>query len=238
MLRRWLASHLTPLVWKLAPRRRAAAMREYALIEKDSGCQLLDALDLVEDPGIRAELFQQVLEEFHHADLFEGACRALADAPVGTPVITRDSLLAPDAGPADLLDLTAYVHVGEAAVDLDFAEYARAPLDREISRAFARARADEHQHVEDSRRLLARFDGGVPGRAARALLKARLLRGWRSYLRTMRAVGELPLAALLAALYAAAGPLMRGASRRRLELGRDEQLELFRAQWRRVGGAA
>lgn len=238
VLRGWLARHLTPLVWRLSPRRRAQAMREYALIEKDSGCQILDALDLVPDPATRAELFQQVLEEFHHADLFEGACRELSDSPVGTPVVTRDALVAPGAGPEALLDLVAYVHVGEAAVDEDFGDYARAPLDREIARAFARARADEHHHVADSARLLARFDGGDPSKARWALLKARLLRGWRSYVQAMRVVGELPLAVLLAALYAVAGPLMRGASRRRLELGRDAQLEIFRAQWRRAGGRA
>lgn len=237
MVRRWLARHLTPLVWKLAPRRRARAMREYSLIEKDSGCQILDALGLVADPKTRAELFQQVLEEFHHADLFENACRELADAPVGTPVVTRDSLLAPGAGPEALLDLVAYVHVGEAAVDEDFGEYAGAPIDREIARAFARARADERQHVADSYRLLGRFDGGKPGRARWALFKARALRAWRTYVRAMRAIGEVPLAAVLTALYAAAGPLMRGSSRRRLELGRAEQLEIFRAQWRRSGGA-
>lgn len=238
MLRGWLARHVTPLIWKLAPRRRAQAMREYSLIEKDSGCQILDALSLVPDPKTRAELFQQVLEEFHHADLFENACRELADSPVGTPVITRDALVKPGAGPGDLLDLVAYVHVGEAAVDEDFGEYAGAPIDREIARAFARARADEHQHVADSRRLLDRFDGGEPRRASWALLKARLLRAWRLYVRAARAIGEIPLAAVLTVLYAVAGPLMRGASRRRLELARAEQLEIFRAQWRRAGGAA
>lgn len=238
MLRRWLARHLTPLIWKFAPRRRAQAMREYSLIEKDSGCQILDALGLVEDSKIRAELFQQVLEEFHHADLFEGACRELADAPVGTPVVTRDSLVKPGAGPEALLDLVAYVHIGEAAVDLDFGEYAGAPIDREIARAFARARADEHQHVADSLRLLGRFDGGEPRRARWALFKARAIRAWRTYVRAMRVVGEVPLAVVLTALYAAAGPLMRGSSRRRLDLGRAEQLEIFRAQWRRAGGGA
>ena len=210
-------------------------MREYSLIEKDSGCQILDALGLVRDPATRAELFQQVLEEFHHADLFEDACRKHSDAPVGTPVVTREALVAPDAGPEALLDLVAYVHVGEAAVDQDFGEYARAPLDKDIAGAFARARADERHHVADSRRLLGRFDGGAPGRAERALLKARALRAWRAYVRALRTIGELPLAALLTLLYAVFGPLMRGSSRRRLELGRAEQFEIFLEQWRRGG---
>lgn len=211
-------------------------MREYSLIEKDSGCQILDALDIVHDPATRAELFQQVLEEFHHADLFEGACRELSDSPVGTPVVTRDALVKPGAGPEDLLDLVAYVHVGEAAVDEDFGVYARAPLDKEIARAFARARADEHQHVADSARLLGRFDGGVAGRARWALFKARSLRAWRTYVRAMRVVGEFPLALLLSALYAVSGPLLRATSLRRLELNRDAQLEILRGQWRRAEG--
>ncbi|MBI3552412.1 MAG: hypothetical protein HY077_07825 [Elusimicrobia bacterium] len=139
MVRRWLARYVTPLAWKWAPLRRAQAMREYSLIEKDSGCQILDALELVHEPAVRAQLFQQVLEEFHHSDLFEDVCRELSDKPIGTPVVTRDALVGRDPGPDALLDLIAYVHVGEAAVNVDFAAYAKAPIDPVIAKAFARA---------------------------------------------------------------------------------------------------
>lgn len=230
MIRRWIAQRLTPLVWRLFPARQAAAMREYSLIEKDSGCQILDALPLVKDDAVRAKLFQQVLEEFHHADLFESACREVSDAPVGTPVITRDPLLPEDADAGALLDLVAYVHVGEAAVDQDFHAYADAPLAPPIARAFALARADERHHVGDSRRMLEPL--GDARAVSRALLRARLLRGWRAYVKAMRGAGEVPLALLLGALYALSGWL-RGVSRTRLELPASEQLEILREQWRR-----
>ncbi|MDE2490385.1 MAG: hypothetical protein KGM24_06025 [Elusimicrobia bacterium] len=232
MLRRWLARRVTPLIWKLSPRREAAAMREYGIIEKDSGCQILDALDLVAEPAARAQLFQQVLEEFHHADLFEGACRELSSAPVPTPIVTRDALVGENPGPSALLDLIAYVHVGEAAVDLDFQAYATAPLKAPIARAFALARADEHHHVADSRRMLEPFAAGRS--LSRVLWKARLLRGWRAYLKAMRGVGQVPLGALLSVLYVLAAPL-RGASRRRLEMPPERQLEILREQWARAG---
>lgn len=208
-------------------------MREYALIEKDSGFQILDALPLVRGAQTRAQLFQQVLEEFHHADLFEGACRELSDKPLGTPVVTRDALVAADPGPDALLDLIAYVHVGEAAVDKDFEAYAQAPLPAPVSRAFALARADERHHVGDSRRLLEPFAAGDPGRITRALLKARLLRGWRSYVQTMSAVGMLPLGLLLTVLYALSGWL-KSAARGRLEMSAESQLAIMREQWRRA----
>lgn len=235
MVRRWLARYVTPLAWKWAPLRRAQAMREYSLIEKDSGCQILDALELVHEPAVRAQLFQQVLEEFHHSDLFEDVCRELSDKPIGTPVVTRDALVGRDPGPDALLDLIAYVHVGEAAVNVDFAAYAKAPIDPVIAKAFARAQADEHHHVDDSRRMLEPLAGGDAGRLRWALAKAGLLRGWRSYVKTMSRLGELPLMLLLYALYALAGSL-RGACRRRLEAPPEEQLEIFREQWRRSLG--
>jgi hypothetical protein len=232
MFRRVLARIVTPLVWRWSPRRQAEAMREYSLIEKDSGCQILDALPLVREPKTRAQLFQQVLEEFHHSDLFEDACNDLALAPVGTPVVTRDALVGLDPGPDAVLDLIAYVHVGEDAVDRDFQVYAKAPLDPTIAKAFARAGADEHHHVADSRRLLTPFSGGSAWKERWAIGKARALRLWRSYLKTMRRVGELPLSLLLTVLYAAAGPL-RGLCRGRLEMSRDSQLEILREQWKR-----
>ncbi len=233
MIRRWLARRLTPLLWRLFPSRQAAAMREYALIEKDSGCQILDALPLVEDAELRARLFQQVLEEFHHSDLFEGACREVSSKPLGTPVVTRDSLVSAEPGSDALLDLIAYVHVGEAAVDKDFEAYAGGAFAAPIARAFALARADERNHVGDSRRMLEPFAAGDPGRVTRALLKARLLRGWRSYVQTMSAIGGLPLALLLAGLYALSG-LLKGPSRGRLALTAQQQLEIMREQWRRA----
>jgi hypothetical protein len=232
MVRQFLARIVTPLVWRWSPRRQAEAMREYSLIEKDSGCQIMDALNLVREPKTRAQLFQQVLEEFHHSDLFEDVCHSLAQSPVGTPVITRDALVGMEPGPNAVLDLIAYVHIGEAAVDQDFRAYAKAPLNPEIAKAFARAGADEHNHVADSRRLLTPFSGGSARRETWAVAKARALRLWRTYLKTMSRIGEVPLSALLTVLYAAAGPL-RGACRRRLEMGRDSQLEILREQWKR-----
>lgn len=207
-------------------------MREYGLIEKDSGCQILDALPLVHAPETRAQLFQQVMEEFHHSDLFEGACRELSTAPVGTPVVTRDALVGLDPGPDAVLDLIAYVHIGEDSVDRDFRAYAKAPLNPTIAKTFARAGADEHNHVEDTRRLLAPFSGGSVARERWAIFKARALRFWRTYLKTMSQIGEIPLAGLLTVLYVAAGPL-RAMCRGRLEMGRDAQLEILREQWKR-----
>ena len=232
MIRRLLAPIVTPLIWKLSPRRQAAAMREYGIIEKDSGCQILDALPLVHAAETRAQLFQQVLEEFHHSDLFETACQELAQAPVGTPVVTRDALVGADPGPDAVLDLIAYVHIGEDAVDRDFRAYSKANLNPVIAKTFARAGADEHHHVEDTRRLLSPFSGGSPSREKWAIAKAHALRLWRTYMKTMSQIGEIPLTVLLAVLYVASGPL-RGMCRGRLGMESGSQLKIFREQWTR-----
>lgn len=230
LFRRLLIRFFTPLAWRLSPGRKCGALQEFSTIEKDSGCQLLSAIDRVHDPKIQATLFQHVLEEFHHADLFERACQAYATAPLETPVITRDALLDPEPGPNDLLDFVSYVHVGESAVNGDFGAYAKAPIDARIRGVFAAVRTDEEGHEESSFDLLSALAQGSKTRLRWALLKSRAKRSWRSYVLMMRGVGELPLTVLLSALYFLAGPLVAGALRRRLDISKEEHLKILRLQ--------
>lgn len=230
--RRLLIRFVTPLAWRLSERRMIAALQEFSLIEKDSGCQLLNAMDHICDPQVKAGLFQHVLEEFHHADLFAGTCLELARAPLETPVITRDSLIDPAAGEETVVDFVSYVHVGESAVNADFEAYSEMPVDARIRAVFRAVRADEANHEVDSRALLGSLLGGDNARLRRALRQAGRKRMWRSYVLSMRALGELPLALILGALYFLAGPFVTRVLRRRLGLSRSEQLPIALAQLR------
>lgn len=232
-LRGLLIRWVTPVVWRLSPERKARALQEFSLIEKDSGCQLLAAISHVDDPRVKAQLFQHVLEEFHHADLFDRAAKSCADGPLEVPVITRDELIDPKAGPDGLLDFVSYVHAGESAVNADFAHYAAYAPDRLLRGVFTAVRADEAGHEAGTSELLLAVAGGDGHKARRAVLFSRLKRAWRSYALSMRSVGELPLSVLLTALYFVSGPFVRGALRRRLALGRPEQLRLLREQLER-----
>jgi len=232
ILRHWLIRFFTPLVWRLFPDRKRDALQEFSMIEKDSGCQLLSAMDHVHDPKLQAIFFQQVLEEFHHADLFDRACTAYSDAPLDIPVITRDELIDPAGGPKAVLDLVSYVHVGESAVNDDFGAYTRAPIDTRIRGVFKAASEDEAGHVESSRELLTELASGDDRKVRRALFMSRVKRGWRSYVRSMRHIGEWPLAILLSVLYFLAGPLVIMPLRRRLDLPRQQQLQILSSQLR------
>lgn len=203
------------------------------MIEKDSGCQLLGAMDRVHDARVKAQLFQHVLEEFHHADLFERACAAYSNAPLEIPVITRQALVEGD-GPQAVVDFVSYVHVGESAVNADFEAYAKSSVDPRIQGVFKAVRMDEANHEEDSMELLESIAGGKGSRLRWSLLKSRAKRGWRSYVLVMRGIGEIPLAVLLSILYFVAGPFVFKTLQRRLELAREEQLKILLVQLERT----
>lgn len=231
--RQYVIRYLTPWIWRAHPRRKAEALQRFALIEKDSACQILGAVPLISDPEVKAGLFQHVLEEFHHADLFEDTCRKFSSAHLNQPVITRDILVADtDGKPSDpeALKFFSYVHVGEREVNDDFSHYARAPLDKEITTVFKRVRADEAHHEKDSLELLRRFAGGNDRQVGSALFKSGWLRGWRAYANAMRAVGEVPLTILLSGLYYISGLFLAPAFRGRLRMGKTDQIELLRRQ--------
>ncbi len=227
--RHWVIRHLTPRVWRLWPARRQAALMEFSAIERDSGQQLRQCMDLTQDPALRGYLFQHVLEETFHGELFEDLARSTADKHPIRHVLPREELIAPDSPSDDIRAFFSTVHVGEAAVNADFRVYAQAVADPATRGIFRVAGEDEARHEADTDRVLLQLCGTPASARSEARLAWRR-RWWTLYVDAMHRVGLVPLTLLLGGTYLLLGWLAVPALRRRLRLGADAQLTLLQDQ--------
>jgi hypothetical protein len=230
--RRLFIRFVTPLLWKLSPDRRLQAIQEFSLIEKDSGQQIVAAMDFISDPRARASLFQHFLEELHHADLFAGALSEISSLPVPETMITRAPLLPEGVtgGKEAILASLAYFYAGERDINRDFGAYARGNAGSHLAEVFERVSLDEGRHEQDMIGLLAKASGSERSETARAVLYASLKRKWRTYVALMRKIGELQLHVVLSAVYFVLGGFFQFSLKRRLGMSGNQQLELFREQ--------
>ena len=227
--RHWIIRHLTPRIWRLWPGRRQAALMEFSAIERDSGQQLRQCMDLTPDPALRAYLFQHVLEETFHGELFEDLARSKADRHPIRHVLPREELIAPDSPPEEIRAFFSTVHVGEAAVNADFRVYAEAVDDPATRGIFRVAGEDEGRHEADTDHVLAQLCDS-PDQARREARQAWRRRWWTLYVDAMHRIGLIPLTFLLGGTYLGLGWLAVPALRRRLTLSPDVQLRLLQEQ--------
>jgi hypothetical protein len=223
---RWL----TPVIWRLFPARKISTLQEFSTVERDSGGQLLCCIPLVSDPRLKAAIFQHVLEEVFHGEIFEELCQSFSERPLPTPVKPREDLVSPNPGADEVLRFFSYVHVGEQAVNRDFLQYAHAALDKKSRAVFMRAGSDEGQHEGDTGDILLDLVKGDRRRYRRYIWMARAKRAWLLYKGTMSRVGEFMLGVMLTAVYLAGGLAATRSSRRRLKMPAAEQAELMRRQ--------
>ncbi len=227
--RHWVIRHLTPRIWRWWPARRQAALMEFSAIERDSGLQLRQCMDLTGDPALRGYLFQHVLEETFHGELFEDLARTGADRHPIRPVLPREELIQPDSPPDEIRAFFSTVHVGEAAVNADFRVYAEAVDDPATRGIFRVAGEDEGRHEADTDRVLQQLCG-TPEEARSEARQAWRRRWWTLYVDAMHRVGLLPLTALLGLVYLGLGWLAVPALRARLRLPADRSLALLQDQ--------
>jgi hypothetical protein len=227
--RHWIIRHLTPRIWHRWPARRQAALMEFSAIERDSGQQLRQCMDLTQDPALRGYLFQHVLEETFHGELFSDLAHATADKFPVPHVMPREELIPPGSPPEEIRAFFSTVHVGESAVNADFRIYAQALLEPKIRAIFRVAGEDEGRHEADTDKILLMLCGS-PAQARSEARAAWRRRWWTLYVDTMHRVGLVPLTALLAGTYLLLGWIAVPALRRRLTMGADQQLDLLREQ--------
>lgn len=227
---------LTPLIWKKFPGLKLSALMKFSLVEKDSACQLLHCLDLVKDPELKAYLFQHVLEEFFHSDIFEALCKEKSESHLYLQMLPRMELVPANSSPDAILDFFAYVHVGEQTVNRDFLVFSEAAFEPDVKSTFRRAGMDEAHHEHDTHdilhKLLGASDGGLGGRTLRARLKLR----WRSFNESMISIGKFPMTVILSVIYFLLGGLGSVSARARLQMTEKEQLSLFQQQVREFEG--
>jgi hypothetical protein len=229
-IRHLLIKAFTPLIWRISERRKLAALQEFSDTELDSGWQSLYALERVEDPKAKAELFQHSLEEFYHADVFSRLLSSYANAPQNRPAFARTAILPGGNEREAMLEFLVQVYVGETEINQDFAVYSRTGVDEPIREVFARIKKDEEGHEEVSWDLMLRYAEGDSARLRWLILRKRFAHAWQRYVNFTQAVGNLMLWINLTAIYLFVGGFFFLTLRNRLGLDRDSQLEILRLQ--------
>jgi hypothetical protein len=186
-----------PFSWRLFPGRRGEVLQRFSVTEADSAWHFLHALSHVDQPAIRARLFNNALEEAHHAGLFAEAARDQARAPVQLPVDERVAIYDPRKG---LQHFYAFVYVGEKDVYDQFDAYAAAIGDPSVKSIFAHLKEDEDGHMQFAEQRLAAL--GTKQKVVRCQVRSiRRRRFLASWLRGWRRVSDLALTLLLSAIY-------------------------------------
>jgi hypothetical protein len=178
--------------------------------EADSAWHFLDALSHVDQVGIRARLFNNALEETHHAALFAAAAQDHARNPIQVPIRERAAIFDPGKG---LRQFYAFVYVGEKDVYEQFDAYATAIDADSVKRIFSNLKEDEHGHMQFAEQRLTLLDPKQTEviRQVRSIRRRRLFEAWA---RGWRRVADLAGTLLLTGLYLTFGPLAQRSCRR------------------------
>jgi hypothetical protein len=211
-LRKLAVRLLTPLSWRASDQRMAKSLYRFSQVEADSAWQMLQALNATTDRDFKAALFNNALEEVHHAALFSGLAREFSSIPPSFEAPRRHQIYNPEAG---LPEFEAFHFVGEAEVYDQFYAYASAahrPIVREM---FMRIRGDEEEHQKLAYRELTRLCGSEGG-ARRMIRRVRRQRLYEAWVRLSKAMGDVTSSVLLNVLFFLTAPFFAPACRRRL----------------------
>lgn len=199
-------------------RRRPALMQRFALTEADSAWQMLQAMNASSDAALKARLFNNALEELHHAHLFRQLERSLSARPLPRPTPQRDPII--DAS-CDIPAFEAYHFVGEQEISEEFEAYALAAGPGRIRDTFHAISADEVGHHEVAFAELKRATGSQ-GEANRLVARAKRRRRYDRCNRAAMCLGNAITAGVLSLLFYAGAPFLTLVSRRRLATRRPD----------------
>jgi rubrerythrin len=218
--RRFIIRLALPFSWRLFPQRRAEVLQRFSVTEADSAWHFLHALSQVDQPPIRARLFNNALEEVHHASLFAEAARGEASEVLHLPTAERDTIYDPRQG---LQHFYAYVYVGEKEVYDQFDAYAGAIGSRAESRIFSQLKEDEAGHMQFAEQRLAEMGVNRSGVMAqvRTIRRQRLL---QSLGRGFRGVSDTMMTLVLGTIYFSLGALGLSSLRRAQRAARTAAL--------------
>lgn len=203
---------LLPLSWRLYPQRRGQVLQRFAVTEADSAWHFLDAMSRVDQPGIRARLFNNAVEEQHHSELFATAARGHALVPPRIPIAERTAIYDASRG---LQHFFAFVQVGEQDVYEQFDAYAAAIGTESVRSIFRHLKQDEEGHMRFAEQrlaaIVAKRDAGAS--LVRAIRLQRLI---DSLVRGGRRAADFLLTLLFSAVYFPLGLVAAAACRRAL----------------------
>lgn len=230
LIRQFLIKNITPIVWRLSPNRKIQALQEFSLIEKDSGNQLFHCINLIKDPQIKAELFQHVLEEFCHADLFESLVREYSAHYLNVSIIPREYFLKSNADIEKIVEFYSYAHVGESDVSKDFLIYGRSAFDNKIKKTFARIGADENRHEVGTGDILLKLCANKKSVYFKYIFKSHLKRKWKQLEAQLKSLGQFQLTLILSMIYFILGPFIYKNLKKGLDGSSNSQLNILKSQ--------
>ena len=221
---------LTPLVWKVFPERRIQAISRFSMIEKDSAVQLLECIKFIDNTKIKADLFQHVLEEFHHADLFEELAKSYSEKNLNLSINSRENIINETTDYEDFLKFYSYVHVGESDVDEDFEIYAQASSEANIRRTFLKVAADEGRHEVGTDQILLELCNNNKIKSGKLIIYSVLKRKFKTYTIAMRNIGQVFFNFYMTILYFSFGLLVVRAARKQFLWNKEEHLNFLKNQ--------
>lgn len=201
MIRKFTIIYITPLVWKFFPQRKALALQEFSAIEKDSGCQLLWALELTPNMTDKALIFQHVLEEFFHAEIFDDLSHSFSENFLTKIILPREILVDRQSSAKDVWNFFSYAHVGEEGVNKDFSHYAKANFEKKVASIFSRVSEDESQHIYGTKDILINMTGNRKIVYTWLILKASIKRKYKQLQSSSRFIGDALLMFFLGLVY-------------------------------------
>jgi len=142
-------------LWTLFPSHRRKCLLQFEATEDDSAWQLLWACNQIENPEQKAELFSQVLEEAHHAELFRSYLRKYSPTAVHRLHMERKPLYL---NKENIWKYFPYCIVGETEASQRFADIAdniipNSPEDKELLFLFKKILSDEVGHIHKAEQL-------------------------------------------------------------------------------------
>jgi hypothetical protein len=229
-IRQLIIRYITPIIWKYFPKRKLSSIQKFSYTEKDSGCRLLQYLVLIKDPAIKKELFQHVLEEFYHADLFSDLSKELSNEFTNLSIPPREYQVTEDSAYEELLSAYAYAHIGESSINKDFSAYNNKNFTRNIRAVFARVASDELNHAESTDEIFVNMCNYDLPKAKKIYFKAKIKRIFSQYSAFMKQVGEFQLNIILKIIYYLFGTFIYKNLQKRLSFSAKDQLEILKSQ--------
>lgn len=142
-------------IWSLLPSHRTKCLLQFEATEDDSAWQLLWACNHLENPEQKAELFSQVLEEAHHAELFRTYIRKFSPMAYHRISLERKPLYL---NKQDIWKYFPYCIVGETEASQRFSHICNnlntATIEnKELQQLFKKILADEVGHIHKAEQL-------------------------------------------------------------------------------------
>jgi hypothetical protein len=150
----YLYARIVVQVWSMRPDLRLESIRRFQAIESDGTWHLFQVLRMTHATEERAKIFQHILEEDSHADLFHDVFQSEARVPFQPKAFTREDLVV---NSSETWKSMLFVHVGEVSATRRFKKLQKALCavkpDDLLGAALGRIARDEEGHISLTEQL-------------------------------------------------------------------------------------